>query len=247
MEYRINYRIAAGLIFMLKIVCVLIVAFTVGACASYQPQVENRQLRYYFVQPGDNFYSIAFALEITPQQLQRANPWLEPFNIAPGMRLSLPRHPYDNNYAQANKIYPDDQSDDIDRVIVQDRHTDYIWPVSRIDVSSEYGYRRGNLHAGIDLRAPRGTKIYASAAGRVIFSGRKRGYGNIIEIDHGGGVETAYAHNSRNIVKKGQPVKQGQVIATVGRSGNATGYHVHFEFRRHGKAVNPVRHVQAAL
>jgi len=232
---------------MLKIVCVLIVAFTVGACASYQSQVENRQQRYYFVQPGDNFYSIAFALEISPQQLQRANPWLEPLNIAPGMRLSVPHYPYNDNFAKANKNYTGDQSHDIDRVIVQDRRTDYIWPVSRIDVSSEYGYRRGNLHAGIDLRAPRGTKIYASAAGRVIFSGRKRGYGNIIEIDHGGGVETAYAHNSRNIVKKGQPVKQGQVIATVGRSGNATGYHVHFEFRRHGKAVNPVRHVQAAL
>ena len=232
---------------MQKIVCVLIVAFTVGACASYQPQAEKRQLRYYFVQPGDNFYSIAFALEITPQQLQRANPWLKPLNIVPGMRLSMPQYPYDNSHANANKIHPDDQSEDIDRVVVQHLRADYIWPVSRIDVSSEYGYRRGNLHAGIDLRAPRGTKIYASAAGRVIFSGRKRGYGNIIVIDHGGGIETAYAHNSRNIAKKGQPVKQGQVIATVGRSGNATGYHVHFEFRRHGKAVNPVRHVQAAL
>jgi hypothetical protein len=232
---------------MLKIVCVLIAAFALSSCAQYHPRVESSQQRYYFVQPGDNFYSIAFALEITPQQLQRANPWLEPLNIAPGMRLSLPHYPYDGNYAQANKIYPDDQPHDIDRAVVQDRHTDFIWPVSRIDVSSDYGYRRGNLHAGIDLRAPRGTKIYASAAGRVIFSGRKRGYGNLIVIDHGGGTETAYAHNSRNIAKKGQPVKQGQVVATVGRSGNATGYHVHFEFRRHGKAVNPIRHVQAAL
>ncbi len=232
---------------MLKIVCLLIAAITVSACAPFHPRVENSQQRFYFVQPGDNFYSIAFALEMTPQQLQRANPWLEPLNIAPGMRLSLPRHPYDDNYAQANNIYPDDQPHDIEPVIVQDRHTDFIWPVNRIDVSSEYGYRRGNLHAGIDLRAPHGTKIYASAAGRVIFSGRKRGYGNVVVIDHGGRTETAYAHNSRNIAKKGQTVKQGQVIATVGRSGNATGYHVHFEFRRNGKAVNPIRHVQAAL
>jgi murein DD-endopeptidase MepM/ murein hydrolase activator NlpD len=232
---------------MLKIVCLLIAAFTVGACASFHPQVENSRQRYYFVQPDDNFYSIAFALEITPQQLQRANPWLKPLNIAPGMRLSVPHHPLDDNYANANKIYPDDQIDDSDRVVVQDQHTDYIWPVRRIDVSSDYGYRRGNLHAGIDLRAPLGTRIFASAAGRVIFSGHKRGYGNLIVIDHGGGTETAYAHNSRNIAKKGQRVNQGQVVATVGRSGNATGYHVHFEFRRHGKAVNPVRYVQAAL
>ena len=232
---------------MLKIVCLLIAAFAVGACASFHPQVENSRQRYYFVQPDDNFYSIAFALEITPQQLQRANPWLKPLNIAPGMRLSVPRDPFDDNYANANKIYPDDQIDDSDRVVAQDQHTDYIWPVSRIDVSSDYGYRRGNLHAGIDLRAPLGMRIFASAAGRVIFSGHKRGYGNLIVIDHGGGIETAYAHNNRNIAKKGQRVNQGQVVATVGRSGNATGYHVHFEFRRHGKAVNPVRYVQAAL
>ena len=103
------------------------------------------------------------------------------------------------------------------------------------------------MDAGIDLTAPRGTSIYASAAGKIVFSGFQRRYGHIVVIDHGSGTETAYAHNSRNLVNKGQRVKQGQIIARVGRSGNATGYHVHFEYRRHGKAVNPVRHVQAAL
>ena len=127
---------------MLKIVCVLIAAFALSACAQYHPRVESSQQRYYFVQPGDNFYSIAFALEITAQQLQRANPWLEPLNIAPGMRLSLPHYPYNDNFAKANKNYTDDQPHDIDRAVFQDRHTDFIWPVSRIDVSSDYGYRR---------------------------------------------------------------------------------------------------------
>jgi murein DD-endopeptidase MepM/ murein hydrolase activator NlpD len=103
------------------------------------------------------------------------------------------------------------------------------------------------MHAGIDLRAPRGTPIYASASGKVIFSGYNRGYGHLIVIDHGRGIETAYAHNNRNIAKKGQRVKQGQVVATVGRSGNATGYHVHFEFRRNGRTVNPIRLLHAAL
>lgn len=232
---------------MLKIVCLLITAIAVGACAPYHPPLENLPQRYYFVQPDDNFYSIAFALEITPRQLQRANPWLQPMNVAPGMRLLVPRHPVAGNHPNDDKIYPGDRADDSDRIVIRQLSTDYIWPLSRIDVSSDYGYRRGSLHAGIDLRAPRGTQIYASADGRVIFSGRKRGYGNMIIIDHGDGSETAYAHNNRNIAKKGQSVRQGQVVATVGRSGNATGYHVHFEFRRHGRAVNPNRYVQAAL
>ncbi len=232
---------------MLKFVCVLIIAIALSACAPFHPQVENLKQRYYFVQPGDNFYSIAYRLEITAQQLQHANPWLKPLNIAPGMRLSVPGYPLDDNYANAKKTHNHDDLNDRDGATSLDLHTDYIWPLNRIDVSSNYGYRGRNLHAGIDLRAPRGTRIFASADGRVVFSGRKRGYGNIIVINHGGGIETAYAHNNRNMVKKGQRVNQGQVVATVGRSGNATGYHLHFEFRRHGKAVNPVRHVQAAL
>ncbi|MCP4233276.1 MAG: M23 family metallopeptidase [Aestuariibacter sp.] len=122
-----------------------------------------------------------------------------------------------------------------------------IWPLSKIDVSSNFGYRGGDLHAGIDLRAPAGSKIYASGSGRVSFAGRMRGYGLVIVIDHGAGIETAYAHNMRNLVSAGQKVGQGQVIATVGRSGNATGYHVHFEVRRGGKPVNPVGQVNDSL
>ena len=232
---------------MLKIVCLLIAVITVGACAPLHPQVEDTRNRYYPVQAGDNFYSIAFSLQITPQQLQRANPWLKSLELVPGMRLSLPGHALEDNYSNAGKPFTDDQNHDGDRIVVEDLQADYIWPLNKINVSSDYGYRRGKLHAGIDLRAPRGTRIFASAAGRVVFSGRKRGYGNLIVIDHGSGIETAYAHNNRNIAIKGQRVEQGQVVATVGRSGNATGNHVHFEFRKHGKAINPVRHVQADL
>lgn len=232
---------------MLKIVIVLLAAMTVSACAPFDPYVENSQQNYYIVQPNENLYSIAFVLELSPGQLRGANPWINPVYIPPGTRLLIPRYSPDDNYADDDKNYADDQVQDSEPVDNQIQHTDYIWPLNQVEVSSHYGRRRGRLHAGIDLRAPRGTPIYASAAGKVIFSGYNRGYGHLIVIDHGRGIETAYAHNNRNIAKKGQHVKQGQVVATVGRSGNATGYHVHFEFRRNGRTVNPIRLLHAAL
>lgn len=226
---------------MSKIVNALLVAIAVSACSTFDPYIENSQQNYYTVLPSDNLYSIAFILELTPGELRRANPWIDPVYIPPGTRLLVPGFPSDDNHEDDGENYDSDLADN--RI----QHTNYIWPLNRVEVSSPYGRRRGRMHAGIDLRAPLGTPIYASASGKVVFSGYNRGYGHLIVIDHGQGIETAYAHNNRNIAKKGQRVKQGQVVATVGRSGNATGYHVHFEFRRNGRTVNPIRLLHAAL
>jgi len=239
---------------MLKVVLLLLAASVMSACAPFQSFVEypyasdtsHSRRNYYVVQPNDNLYSIAFALEVSPGQLRRANPWVNPVYIEPGTRLLIPQNQTEHNYSNNNN-YDKSEIQQSGQADYQLQGANFIWPINRIDVSSNYGWRKGRLHTGIDLRAPRGTPIYASAAGRVIFSGYNRGYGHIIVIDHGRGIETAYAHNSRNMVRKGQRVKQGEVVATVGRSGNATGYHVHFEFRRHGQAVNPIQFVQAAL
>lgn len=239
---------------MLKVVLFLLAANVITACAPFQSFVENpsasdtshSRRNYYVVQPNDNLYSIAFTLEVSPGQLRRANPWVNPVYIEPGTRLFIPQNQTEHNYANNNN-YNESEIQQSDQADYQLQGANFIWPINRIDVSSNYGWRKGRLHAGIDLRAPRGTPIYASAAGRVKFSGYNRGYGHIIIIDHGRGIETAYAHNSRNMVKKGQHVKQGEVVAAVGRSGNATGNHVHFEFRRHGQAVNPIQFVQARL
>jgi len=84
------------------------------------------------------------------------------------------------------------------------------------------------------------------ADGKVRFAARDGAFGNKVVIDHGRGIETVYAHNLRNLVTRGQWVEQGEVIATVGQTGNATGYHLHFEFRRNGRALNPVRQIQVA-
>ncbi len=105
--------------------------------------------------------------------------------------------------------------------------------------SSGYGTRWGSFHGGVDISAPAGTAVYASAAGTVTYSGYNGGYGNLVIIDHGNGYETYYAHNSRNYVQVGQTVTKGQNIAAVGSTGYSTGNHVHFEIRINGQRVNP--------
>jgi murein DD-endopeptidase MepM/ murein hydrolase activator NlpD len=115
----------------------------------------------------------------------------------------------------------------------------FIWPVSG-PVTSGFGPRWGRMHEGIDIAVPTGTPVVASAAGTVIVAGWMGGYGNLVVIDHGGGVATAYAHNSGVAVGSGQAVAQGQAIAYAGSTGNSTGPHVHFELRVNGAAVDPL-------
>jgi septal ring factor EnvC (AmiA/AmiB activator) len=114
----------------------------------------------------------------------------------------------------------------------------YAWPMCA-PVTSEYGPRWGRMHRGIDQGASTGTPIGASKAGTVIFAGWQGGYGNLTLIDHGDGVVTAYAHQSRFAVGSGARVSQGQTIGFVGNTGNSTGPHLHFETRVNGNAVNP--------
>lgn len=114
----------------------------------------------------------------------------------------------------------------------------FIWPV-RGSVLSPYGQRWGRLHSGIDISAPAGTPIGASAAGQVVFSGFMSGYGNLVVIQHAGGIATAYAHNSSNAVGVGQSVGQGQTLGYVGCTGHCFGDHVHFEVRVNGTPVDP--------
>ena len=115
-----------------------------------------------------------------------------------------------------------------------------IWPV-RGPLTSPFGQRWGRLHAGIDIGVPSGTPVRAADAGRVVLSGPSGGYGNYMCIQHTRSLSTCYAHNSRLGARKGDRVRQGQVIARSGNTGNSTGPHLHFETRVNGKAVNPMR------
>jgi murein DD-endopeptidase MepM/ murein hydrolase activator NlpD len=113
-----------------------------------------------------------------------------------------------------------------------------IWPVNGV-VTSGFGWRWGRMHEGIDVGAPSGTPIRAAAAGTVIFAGWMGGYGNLVVIDHGNGLATAYGHQSAIHVGGGS-VSQGTVIGAVGSTGNSTGPHLHFEVRVNGSPVDPL-------
>ena len=118
--------------------------------------------------------------------------------------------------------------------------------------TSGFGFRRDpitggrRMHNGQDLAGPYGTNIYATADGIVTFSGWQSGYGRMLIIKHDFGIETRYAHNSRNLVKKGQRVSRGQHIADMGNTGRSTGTHLHYEVRVNGRPVNPMTYIKAA-
>lgn len=122
-------------------------------------------------------------------------------------------------------------------------------PVHEGYISSGFGRRtdpisgRTSMHTGLDFAAPPGTPIYAVGAGVVTFSGRNGAYGNMIEITHGNGYTSRYAHAQRLVAKKGDLVQKGEKIATVGTTGRSTGPHLHLEVRRNGMAVNPARYI----
>jgi murein DD-endopeptidase MepM/ murein hydrolase activator NlpD len=115
----------------------------------------------------------------------------------------------------------------------------FIWPVSGT-VTSGFGTRWGRMHEGIDIAAPMGTPIHAAAGGTVIYAGWMGGYGNLVVIDHGRGLSTAYGHQSAIAASVGQGVAQGQVIGYVGSTGHSTGPHLHFEVRVNGSPVDPL-------
>ena len=118
----------------------------------------------------------------------------------------------------------------------------YLWPSNVRRITQYYGWR----HTGLDIGGPSGSPLYASKAGTVTRSscGWNGGYGCYIIIDHGGGVQTLYAHNSRNYVSVGNQVVQGQTIALMGSTGRSTGPHIHFEVRLNGRRQNPLKYIR---
>jgi len=124
-------------------------------------------------------------------------------------------------------------------------------PANVLMLSSSFGYRSdpftgaGAMHSGLDFPGPMGTPILAAAPGRVVYVGQKSGYGNVVEVDHGQGILTRYAHLSGFTSKVGAQVAAGEQIAKMGSTGRSTGSHLHFEVRLNGVAVNPRRFLEA--
>jgi len=124
-------------------------------------------------------------------------------------------------------------------------------PIDSGWISSTFGYRKDPFtgkrafHPGIDFAGRKGQPVYAVAAGVVTYAGKRWGYGNLVEITHGHGYQTLYGHNSKILVQEGDVVHRGDEIAKMGSTGRSTGPHCHLELRKNGKAINPMKYVQA--
>ena len=175
----------------------------------------------YTVKSGDTLYGIARRYKVDLEKLQRINNIKSPHKIQIGTEILIGTGAPD--FARPLKV--------------------------PLFVTSGYGYRRHPVtgryqhHAGIDFRAATGTRVYAAKAGRVIYAGRKNGYGKVIGIEHTGDFTTWYGHLSRIRVKVGETVRQGKIIGLSGNTGISTGPHLHFEIRYKGRSEKPTKYI----
>ena len=188
--------------------------------------------KVYVVQAKDTLYKISREFGISVDELKRINS-LGSNEIRVGQRLYLSGSP-----RPASETVPSRGITEEDLLMMDKIREDLIMPVEA-KILSEYGLRNGRPHKGIDLGAKIGTPIYAVLDGTVVYSGVQGAYGNVVVIEHPDFVMTVYAHNEKNLVSVGDKVSKGQQIATLGNTGNATGPHLHFEYRIKGKAINP--------
>lgn len=182
------------------------------------------------VKSGESVWSIARAYQVKTQDIVEANDLKDPSALRVGQQLVIP-----GAQAVAAQRYQ------LVGANGQLRRA-FDWP-ARARISSRFGARWGSMHYGLDIAVPVGTPVRAAADGRVTWSGPRGSYGNLVIIDHGQKVETRYAHNSRLVVKAGDTVKRGQIIAYSGNTGRSTGPHVHFEIRYRGTPVDPEKYL----
>lgn len=204
------------------------VSCSIGGRGYHQPA----GFRYdpYFTRSGDSLVSISVALGIPTPVLASANGLTEDDSIEPGTSLMIPSEAELFPILRWNRMRREP--------LITDR---ILWPVLGGRVSSNFGQRGSSFHKGIDIRSPKRRPVYAAHDGIISFAGRGgTGYGNTITIT-GKELTSSYSHNDENLVNVGDTVQLGEIIATVGETGNATGPHVHFETRlRSGRLIDPV-------
>lgn len=187
------------------------------------------------VRQGESLWEIARTYQTDMNEIIAVNQLENPNRIRPQQELVIPGE----TAAKIGSAIRSEQLVSADGRLLKA----FSWPVTG-RISSRYGPRWGRMHYGIDIAVNTGTPVRASARGRVSFAGWNGGYGYLVIIDHGNNVETRYAHLSRILVKVGQYVSRGDVIAHSGNTGNSTGPHLHFEIRYKGQAVNPLNYLQ---
>jgi len=216
------------------------------ACAHRAVRPEERVAQsggaVHHVHAGETLWRIAKTYEVPLDVVLRENALADPTQLASGTTLWIPGAAHELRVSPADAVASA-------RVGPQRRHSPssipraggraldpaargeaLAWPAPGVLISG-FGVRDRDNHFGIDLACPEGTPIRAADDGIVLFAGEQRGYGNLILLAHEGDVVTVYAHNARNLVAQGEKVARGEEIGRVGRTGNATGPHLHFEVR----------------
>ena len=198
----------------------------------------------YRVRAGDSLYTISRTFEIDVTRLARLNDLRAPYVIAPGQTLNLPSVSTGAPKAAAGRKIVRKAPTPAQRKIAartpRRAGSKFAWPVSGAVLSS-YGPKKGGLHNdGINIKAPRGAPVRAADNGQVVYAGNElKGFGNLVLIRHADRWMTAYAHMDRLHVKRGQVIKQGTTLGTVGSTGGVDSPQLHFEVRRGIKALNP--------
>ncbi|MDQ7010462.1 MAG: M23 family metallopeptidase [Mariprofundaceae bacterium] len=237
----------------LRLFCLLLLTMLLAGC--YRTDVSSvygsrgSKHSIYTVRAGDTLYSIGRRFGVDYHLLARRNHLRYPYTIYVGQHLYLtsiaPRASYmpvskgrrtvkSVKTGRVRKTPPAANSHKVVRLQ---------WPVKG-KITSHFGRRSSRVHDGIDISAREGTPVRAAGSGEVVYADhRLAGYGKLIIIRHGPDLFTAYAHNQRNLVRKGAHVRAGDVIARVGRSGRASGPHLHFEVRRGSTPVDPLAYL----
>lgn len=187
-------------------------------------RIPNKDGIFYKVKPGETIESIAKKFKVPAEDIININE-LTDESLSEGEDIFIPKAHLDLR----------------ERINILGR---FLMPVFG-RITSGFGWRRHPItrrrefHTGLDIATAYGTPVRAAESGKVIFVGRYKGYGKMVIIRHSGGYSTRYAHLSRIRARYGQRVRQGQVIGYVGKTGLATGPHLHFEIRRYGRPINP--------
>jgi LysM repeat protein len=200
-------------------------------------EIEESDGIYHIIRPGQTLWRIARAYGVTMDEIAMANGIEDITRITSGRPLYVPG---------ATEVL------DIPAYQAPPAMTvrgDWLWPVADGAVLSYFGApRKNHLHTGIDIRGERRQEVLAARGGRVVYSGATmRGYGKTIVIDHGDGYQSLYAHNDELLVAVDRQVEHGEPIALVGRTGNASGEHCHFEIRQGDKPIDPLLYLLPPL
>jgi murein DD-endopeptidase MepM/ murein hydrolase activator NlpD len=230
----------------------LLFILLLSACAGIQA-------RYHTIKEGDTLVKVAAHYDVPVRKLEAYNKVEHRRGLRAGQKLYIP---YESKADWNEEFYSkevlekefDNSADSaiairreptVEKTSLQD--IAFSWPVMG-QISSQYGYRKHRHHDGIDIVAPTGAKVKSARSGHVIYSGNGiPGYGNLVIVKHSDDFSTVYAHLSKILTRKGQFVSRGQKVGLVGRTGRASGPHLHFEIRKNRSPENPLFYLRRHL